>query len=386
MSILIYGSEPILMYEMSNHFETSNINITMFSYPSQFPIYFDQDLIIVLISCEEIDEFPFDSLSNYNGNIIFATLIPYCYERLIELSINQLNHFSILWFNNNREHNDNRLTSTNELLELLYTVSKDSSLILYKYENYNWIKTDYINHYDNKFIKAVDTCHNGKIDEGETDIDCGGICTKKCAEHFNCKTDNDCDSHFCLTDRMLLVVNVSIKIPYNNTCFEEIPVSKLEIRQQQLSTGSVCAIILFTILPILEGLILIFLQLKYREHAIIKRSGSWSDSIIVIGLLILNMGTATYFYSEYGYSILGFFFIFCEYIGNCLTLQYYIIIIIYYRGLFFKVYRIHRIFNANHLQRVTLSKKKLMYAFITFYVILFVYYLLYKLYIYNRVH
>lgn len=322
MSILIYGSEPSLMYEMNNHFNTSNINITMLSYPSHFPTYFDQDLIIVLISCEEIDEFPFESLNNYNGNIIFAALIPYCYEKLIELSTDRINHFSILWFNSDKKH-----TSTNELFELLYIISKDSSLSLYNFDNYNWIKTNYIKKYDKKLIKDVDTCNNGKIDEGESDIDCGGNC-KKCQEHFICKTDDDCESHFCLTDKMLLVVNVSTNLDYNNTCVEDIPVSKLEIRQQQLSTGSVCAIILFTILPILEGLILIFLQLKYREHAIIKRSGSWSDSIIVIGLIILNIGTATYFYSEYGYSILGFFFIFCEYIGNSLTLQYINIIFI----------------------------------------------------------
>lgn len=42
-----------------------------------------------------------------------------------------------------------------------------------------------------------DLCNNGKLDEGETDIDCGGTCGK-CANGKNCLKDSDCTSDACI--------------------------------------------------------------------------------------------------------------------------------------------------------------------------------------------
>lgn len=39
-------------------------------------------------------------------------------------------------------------------------------------------------------------CENGKLDEGETDVDCGGLCDP-CTTGQNCRNDSDCESNVC---------------------------------------------------------------------------------------------------------------------------------------------------------------------------------------------
>ncbi len=41
------------------------------------------------------------------------------------------------------------------------------------------------------------TCGNGQLDSDETDLDCGGSCSIKCAEGKSCKVDSDCASEKC---------------------------------------------------------------------------------------------------------------------------------------------------------------------------------------------
>ena len=40
-------------------------------------------------------------------------------------------------------------------------------------------------------------CANGVLDDGETDVDCGGNCENKCGEGRNCGADDDCASDMC---------------------------------------------------------------------------------------------------------------------------------------------------------------------------------------------
>jgi len=44
---------------------------------------------------------------------------------------------------------------------------------------------------------TTDTCHNTQPDSGETDVDCGGVCSEKCANGKKCTVDTDCQSGKC---------------------------------------------------------------------------------------------------------------------------------------------------------------------------------------------
>jgi hypothetical protein len=37
-------------------------------------------------------------------------------------------------------------------------------------------------------------CSNGALDSGERDVDCGGVCTYRCAEGMYCSSSADCDA------------------------------------------------------------------------------------------------------------------------------------------------------------------------------------------------
>jgi hypothetical protein len=41
------------------------------------------------------------------------------------------------------------------------------------------------------------TCSDGVMNADETDVDCGGSCTAKCANQLGCSQDSDCSSGFC---------------------------------------------------------------------------------------------------------------------------------------------------------------------------------------------
>jgi len=45
-------------------------------------------------------------------------------------------------------------------------------------------------------VAGLNHCQNGEIDQGESDIDCGGSCDK-CSDGSKCRTANDCDSAIC---------------------------------------------------------------------------------------------------------------------------------------------------------------------------------------------
>ncbi|MBI3033547.1 PEGA domain-containing protein [Candidatus Woesearchaeota archaeon] len=51
---------------------------------------------------------------------------------------------------------------------------------------------------------STDTCSNSKIDYGETDIDCGGVCAsvknKKCEDGKTCTNETDCQSEKCIAN------------------------------------------------------------------------------------------------------------------------------------------------------------------------------------------
>ena len=64
--------------------------------------------------------------------------------------------------------------------------------------------------YDNTFIVTLQitkalvqvyedpyTCYNNVIDDKETDIDCGGICTSTCLYGQSCLVDGDCATNHC---------------------------------------------------------------------------------------------------------------------------------------------------------------------------------------------
>ena len=42
-------------------------------------------------------------------------------------------------------------------------------------------------------------CNDGFADQGESDVDCGGPCMKKCGENYKCKVKGDCASGICLS-------------------------------------------------------------------------------------------------------------------------------------------------------------------------------------------
>ncbi|MDI3473922.1 MAG: hypothetical protein PWR30_245 [Candidatus Woesearchaeota archaeon] len=52
-----------------------------------------------------------------------------------------------------------------------------------------------------------DTCNNKKWDPRETDVDCGGICLKKCDIGQKCNKDDDCLSGICSDDKICVSVD-----------------------------------------------------------------------------------------------------------------------------------------------------------------------------------
>ena len=43
----------------------------------------------------------------------------------------------------------------------------------------------------------VFTCYDGVLSAGETDVDCGGVCSAKCKRGKTCGADEDCESGTC---------------------------------------------------------------------------------------------------------------------------------------------------------------------------------------------
>ncbi|MDD5086797.1 MAG: hypothetical protein PHV16_03515, partial [Candidatus Nanoarchaeia archaeon] len=66
---------------------------------------------------------------------------------------------------------------------------------------------------------GIDTCENNRLDEDETDVDCGGYCAeykaKKCSIGENCNKDSDCESGYCEYDECKQKP-IEIVIPKNN--------------------------------------------------------------------------------------------------------------------------------------------------------------------------
>ncbi|MBS3141837.1 hypothetical protein J4464_00435 [Candidatus Woesearchaeota archaeon] len=46
-------------------------------------------------------------------------------------------------------------------------------------------------------VDKLDTCTNQKLDEGEADVDCGGLCDAQCDDGSTCDVDSDCKSLVC---------------------------------------------------------------------------------------------------------------------------------------------------------------------------------------------
>jgi hypothetical protein len=44
---------------------------------------------------------------------------------------------------------------------------------------------------------SIDLCHNGVLDDGEADVDCGGVCATACANNSHCLAASDCASKIC---------------------------------------------------------------------------------------------------------------------------------------------------------------------------------------------
>jgi hypothetical protein len=61
-------------------------------------------------------------------------------------------------------------------------------------------KTNYCDMSTGLCSNKVDKCSNEKLDPGESDVDCGGVCLKhdkKCGINKNCKNNEDCNSEWC---------------------------------------------------------------------------------------------------------------------------------------------------------------------------------------------
>ncbi|MCO4763393.1 MAG: hypothetical protein KC502_17885 [Myxococcales bacterium] len=74
------------------------------------------------------------------------------------------------------------------------------------------------------------SCTDGKMNGDETDVDCGGSCTKKCKETDGCKNDADCDTNKCDT-AVKLPVCVTI-----DTCTD----GKLSGDETDVDCGGTC--------------------------------------------------------------------------------------------------------------------------------------------------
>lgn len=66
-------------------------------------------------------------------------------------------------------------------------------------------------------VSIIYIFRNNIIDGDETDIDCGGLCSK-CELNKKCKKNEDCESDFCLTSNMNSLVDIDSDELYNH-CF-----------------------------------------------------------------------------------------------------------------------------------------------------------------------
>ena len=47
------------------------------------------------------------------------------------------------------------------------------------------------------FLSDTPTCEDGVMNQGETDVDCGGECGDTCGDNQSCLVDSDCVNNYC---------------------------------------------------------------------------------------------------------------------------------------------------------------------------------------------
>jgi len=69
--------------------------------------------------------------------------------------------------------------------------------------------------HNNQETPLNQSCFNDVKDQGETDVDCGGVCTQLCQEGKNCETSYDCESSYC-SDEGIVLLSTMISTANNN--------------------------------------------------------------------------------------------------------------------------------------------------------------------------
>jgi hypothetical protein len=81
---------------------------------------------------------------------------------------------------------------------------------------------------NNNNICSVPSCNDSLKNQGESDVDCGGPCTKKCKESDECFRDSDCVSQNCIRN---------ICVGSQNTCVNGV----LDKGESDVDCGGICA-------------------------------------------------------------------------------------------------------------------------------------------------
>ena len=78
-----------------------------------------------------------------------------------------------------------------------------------------------------KGCSSVTACFNGKLDNGELDVDCGGSCSARCGDGKKCTQDSDCLSNKCKPDGKcdIFKCTTNEECGDNGICFEDACVS-----------------------------------------------------------------------------------------------------------------------------------------------------------------